>query len=141
MADRPVGAGPDAGRRVTLGVVLHRPGHVTPQLRQVGRQLQNSVDGAHEHLARPAVDGEVSEGGVERPVHRPARRRRGGKGRGGGGGQERGGQEEEGEEEEEEGRGKRGGGGGGEHGGQREEGEKEEEERMEERRRKGGEEE
>lgn len=72
VADRPVGAGPDAGRRVALGVVLHRPGHVTPELRQVGRQLQHSVDGAHEHLARPAVDGEVSEGGVERPVHHPA---------------------------------------------------------------------
>lgn len=112
-ADRPVSTGPDAGRRVTLGVVLHRSGHVTPQLRQIGRQLQHSVDGADEHLARPPVDGQVGEGGVERSVHRPAQHHRG-RGRDSWGGEEGGGEKEQGQEEEEEKR--RGREGGGEHG-------------------------
>lgn len=99
-ADRPVSTGPDAGWRVTLGVVLHGSSHVTPQLRQIGRQLQHPVDGADEHLTCPPVDGQVGEGVVERAVHRPARSHRG-RGRDSRGGDEWGGEEEEGEKEEE----------------------------------------
>lgn len=65
-------AGPDAGRGVALGIVFHRSGHVTPQLRQIGRQLEHTVDGTEEDLARLPVDGQVGEGGVEGSGHQPA---------------------------------------------------------------------
>lgn len=113
VRDKPVSAGPDAGRGVALGVVFHRSSHVTPQLRQIGRQLEHTVDGADEHLARLLVDGQVGERGVERSVHRPAG------GRSGGGGSRRGREDGGGEEEEREEREERRGRG--DHRGQREE--------------------
>lgn len=122
-------AGPDAGWRVALRIVLHGPGHVTPQLRQIGRQLQHSVDGSDVHLTCPLVDGQVRERGVEGPVHHSARRH-GGRWGSSRGREEGGGEEDEGEEMEE---GQRRGG---DHGGQ-----KEEEERMKGKMRRGGEEE
>lgn len=97
-------ARPDAGGRVTLGVVFHRSGHMTLLLHQVGGQLDDPVDGADKHLARPLVDRQVGEGSVGGLVVRPAglRERRGGKSRH---------QEEEGEKRKErKRRGKRGGG-------------------------------
>lgn len=109
-------ARPDTGRGVTHGVVLDRSGHVTPQLRQIGRQLQHPVDSADEHLTCSPVDGQVSEGGVERSVHHPACCR-GGRGWTSWGREERGGEEKE-REEEEEGK-RRGRGGKREHGGER----------------------
>ncbi|KAF3861042.1 hypothetical protein F7725_001297 [Dissostichus mawsoni] len=50
----------------------------------IGRQLHHAVHGAHEHLTRPPVDRQVSEGGVERPKHHtdPSPRGEGGKSRG-----------------------------------------------------------
>ncbi|KAF3861020.1 hypothetical protein F7725_001275 [Dissostichus mawsoni] len=45
--------------------------------------LHHAVHGAHEHLTRPPVDRQVSEGGVERPKHHPTRRQGGGGGRAG----------------------------------------------------------
>ncbi|TNN23757.1 hypothetical protein EYF80_066121 [Liparis tanakae] len=102
------------------GAARHQPVpcvvHQQQLVHVIGRQLQHSVHGAHEHLTCPPVDGQVSEGGVKGSVHHPARRRGGGRGRSSRGGEEGGGEEEEGEEEEEEERRRRGG-----HGGQREE--------------------
>lgn len=104
-------AGPDARWRVTLGVVLHRSGHVTPHLGQIGRQLEDSVDGSDENLACPLVDGQVGEGGVIHPVRRSATCRHQGGRR-----CRRSTEEEEGPGEQEE---REGGDGGGKHGGRR----------------------
>lgn len=71
--DRPVSTGPNAGWRVTLGIVLYRPSHVTPQLRQICRQLEHTVDSTNKHITCPPVDSKVSERGVECFVHCPAR--------------------------------------------------------------------
>ena len=65
----PVGAGAYAGRRVTLGVVLHGAGRVTPELRQIGRELEDLVDGADEDVTGALVHRQVCEGGVGAPVH------------------------------------------------------------------------
>lgn len=119
-------AGPDAGWRVTASIVLHGSGHVTPQLRQISRQLQHSVHCSDIHLTCTLVDGQVGEGGVKGPVHHSARwhggRRRSSRGR-----EDRAGKEDKGEEREEEQR----RGTGEDHGGH-------EEERMKGQRRRGG---
>lgn len=75
--DWPVSTGSDTRRRVTGGIVLHGSCHVTPQLCQIWRQLNDSVDGANKNITCPSVNGEVSEGSVKRPVHHPARQHRG----------------------------------------------------------------
>lgn len=61
---------PDARRRVALGVVLVRSGHVTPQQRQIGRQLQDPVHGSDKDLPGFRVDRQVSEGCVQTYVDR-----------------------------------------------------------------------